>query len=394
MATAAQAAAPGPLFAWGQDAFGQLCDGAALPGGNQAAPVAAVAPANAGVTDIAAGAFHSLGVVGGNVFACGRNRFGQLGNNGAPVSSSVPVQVCAPAPAACPGSALAGISEVSAGWDHSLALDTTGTVYAWGFNGFGQLGNNPAGCVPGGAPVCPNSAVPVLVAFPPGTPPMIDIAAGSNFSLSLDNTGQVWSWGYNGVQGELGQGAGWPIGPWATKVPAKAVAPANANVTAIEAGADHSLALTNTGGVLCWGLNNWGQCANAGGPVPGAVAGIPAMTDIAGGGLHSLALDTTGQVWSWGWNRKGELGAPCALGAVCAPQAVAGAGGVSDIAAGWQHSLAITTPGGAVLAWGWNASGQLGNNAFIDSNAPVNVLAPCNAGVSLIAAGYAHSLCV
>jgi alpha-tubulin suppressor-like RCC1 family protein len=114
------------------------------------------------------------------------------------------------------------------------------------------------------------------------------------------------------------------------------------------------------------------------------------MTDIAAGGLHSLSLDSTGQVWSWGANDAGQLGqAAGAPGKVAAPANA----GVVAIAAGWKHSLAIG-PGGAVLAWGSNASGQLGDGTKIPRAAPVGALAPCNAGVSLIAAGYAHSLCV
>jgi alpha-tubulin suppressor-like RCC1 family protein len=281
----------------------------------------------------------------------------------------------------------ANIVAVSGGWDHSLALSTTGTVYSWGNNTFGQLGR-------GGA-----ANLPAPVAFPGGTPAITAISAGAYFSLALDSGGQVWSWGWNG-NGELGQGAA----GGAVLAPAKAAAPANANITAISAGADHALALTSAGAVLCWGLNNFGQCANVGGATPAAVAfppGTPAMTAVAAGGIHSLALDNTGQVWSWGLNDHGQLGAATAA---CNPvpdptsctrtPIVAGApAGVVAVAAGWKHSLAIG-PGGAVLAWGWNASGQLGDGTKIDRLAPVAVLPPCNAGVSLIAAGYAHSLCV
>jgi len=109
-ATAAQAAIPGGLLTWGDNTFGQLCNGGA-PG---TITPTAVPGVGAGVTAIAAGANHTLFVSGGAVFACGLNRFGQLGNNGAPVNSAVPVAALAPANA--------NIVAVSAGWDHSLSL--------------------------------------------------------------------------------------------------------------------------------------------------------------------------------------------------------------------------------------------------------------------------------
>jgi alpha-tubulin suppressor-like RCC1 family protein len=315
-----------------------------------------------------------LGVVGGNVFACGFNGFGQLGD-GTLVSKSSPVAVCAVMPAPPPpcspgaGNALAGIVAVSAGFYHSLALSGGGTVFAWGYNAYGQLGPVP---VPGPGVLSP---IPVVVPFPPGTT-IVAIAAGANFSLALDSMGNVWSWGFNGNL-ELGRPTGGPFDPG----PAVALP---GGITAIAAGADHALALTGPGGVLCWGLDNVGQCSNGGG-LPKAVP-APPMTAIAGGGLHSLAVGG-GSVWSWGLDDKGQLGHPPSP-----PAPVPGLpAGMVAVAAGWKHSLA-TTGGGAVFAWGWNASGQTAPGAPF--GIPTPVPGPCSGGVTLIAAGYAHSLCV
>jgi alpha-tubulin suppressor-like RCC1 family protein len=388
-ATAAQAAVPGGVQAWGLNTSGgQLCNGGAA---NSSTPVAAAAPANANVTAISAGAFHSLAVISGAVFGCGVNRFGQLGN-GTTVNSLSPVAAAAPANA--------NIVAVSAGWDHSLALSTTGTVYAWGNDRWGQLGNNAT----------PTAvAAPAIVAFPVGTPAMTAIAAGAYFSLSLDNTGQVWSWGYN-LEGELGQpAAGFcilaPLTP-CSATPVKVAAPANAGVTAIAAGADHGLAIIG-GAVFSWGLNNYGQlgvagnppgcganCPNSATPVAAAAPANAGVTAIAAGGMHSLAI-IGGAVWGWGRNNQGQLGngnAPTGTAVPVAALAPANAN-VSAIAAGWQHSLALTSTGG-VLAWGWNASGQLGDGTLTNQNAPEALAAPFNAGVSLISAGYAHSVAV
>ena len=250
-ATAAQAAIPGGVQAWGYNGFGQLCNGGAA---NSSTPVAAVAPANANVTDISAGAFHTLAVINNAVFGCGLNRFGQLGNGGV-ANSAVPVAAAAPAGVV--------FSAVSAGWDHSLALSTTGTVWSWGYNFWGQLGLGTQG------PGDPARLTPFPVnSFPPGTV-ITAIAAGADFSLALDSTGAVWAWGANGF-GQLGQPA---AGPGVSSTPIQTAAPANAGVTAIAAGACHGLAVKG-GAVLAWGYNGFGQLGNGvfGGVAPAPVA--------------------------------------------------------------------------------------------------------------------------
>ena len=294
---------------------------------NSSTPVVAAAPANANVTAISAGAFHTLAVISGAVFACGVNRFGQLGD-GTIINRAAPTAAAAPANA--------NIVAVSAGWDHSLALSTTGTVYAWGQNRWGQLGN-------GNAPTA--SAVPVAVTFPVGTPAMTAIAAGGYFSLSLDSTGAVWAWG-NSFMGQLGQPAAGP----GVSTPTQTAAPANTGVTAISAGACHSLAVKG-GTVLAWGYNGFGQLANvAGGGVPGAVTlpGGVSATTVAAGGNHSLALTTGGAVLSWGRNNVGQLGIGNNADTATPTPALAPANAnVSAIAAGWQHNLALTSTGGS-----------------------------------------------
>ena len=115
------------------------------------------------------------------------------------------------------------------------------------------------------------------------------------------------------------------------------------------------------------------------------------MTAIAAGGNHSLAV-IGGAVLAWGRNNKGQLGnGGVANSAVPVAAAAPANANVVAIAAGWQHSLALTSTGG-VLAWGWNISGQLGDGTLVDKNAPVAAAAPANANVSLISAGYAHSV--
>jgi alpha-tubulin suppressor-like RCC1 family protein len=116
------------------------------------------------------------------------------------------------------------------------------------------------------------------------------------------------------------------------------------------------------------------------------------ITAIAAGGFHSLALTSTGAVLAWGRNVSGQLGNGTTTDsntpvAVSAPAT----SGITAIAAGDGHSLAVTSTG-AVLAWGFNADGELGNGTTTDSNTPVAVSAPATSGITAIAGGGQHSL--
>ena len=136
-----------------------------------------------GVVQVAAGDAHSLAVTSaGTVWAWGGSLYGQLGN-GTTADSSVPVQV----------KGLTGVVAVAAGYGHSLALRDDGTVWAWGLNGAGQLGNGTTGNT---------QPTPVEVA---GLTGVTKIAAGGLFSLALRSDGTVWAWGGDGT-GEMGDG--------------------------------------------------------------------------------------------------------------------------------------------------------------------------------------------
>src|SRR5262249_25081623 len=161
--------------------------------------------------------------------------------------------------------------------------------------------------------------------------------------------------------GQLGNGTNTD-----STTPVKVTLPVGVKVTQVRAGCFDSLALTSTGKVLAWGANDFGQLGNGttvDSDVPRNVS-LPNGTTvkaIAAGEAHSLALTSTGQVLAWGFNADGELGDGTTTNrhrpvSVALP---AGAS-VTGIAAGEFHSLAITSTGGA-LAWGFNNQGELGN---------------------------------
>ena len=355
----------GAVFAWGWNIVGQLGNGST---NGSDVPVKVKLPGGTKVTRIAAGFAHSVAVTStGAVLAWGKNYNGNLGN-GSTTDSDVPVKVSLPVGTK--------VTAVAAGGEHSLAVTSIGAVLAWGYNADGQLGDGSTGA----------SSVPVSVTLPTGTK-VTAVAAGASHSLALTSTGAVLAWGYN-ADGELGDGA-----RTNSDVPVKVKLPPGTKVTAVAAGGYYSLALTSTGAVLAWGYNADGELgdgnrANSDVPVKVKLPAGTKVTGIAGGGFlegvgaatagpgHSLAVTSTGAVLAWGYNADGELGDGNRTNSDVPVKVKLPAGRrVTAVAAGELHSLAMTSTG-ALLAWGGNNFGQLGDGSYEGSDVPVQVNLP------------------
>jgi alpha-tubulin suppressor-like RCC1 family protein len=323
-------------------------------------------------TAIAGGFYDSLALESdGTVWAWGDNTYGELGN-GTYVNSNTPVQV----------SGLRGVRAIAGGYWHNLALKRDGTVWAWGYNFYGELGNG----------TYKNSNTPVQVTRLNG---VIAIAGGGFHSLALKSDGTVWAWGYN-FDAELGNGTYVPNPPHGIATPVQVLGPGGAGhlagVTAIAGGGFHSLALASDGTVWAWGLNCCGELGNGtytDSNTPVQVSGLSRVTAIAGGADHSLALTSDGTVWAWGYNGYGQLG-DGTYGTGNTPVQVNGLSGATAIAGGVLHSLALTSRG-TVWGWGANYYGELGNGSYTTgSDTPVQVSGL--SGATAIAGGGFHSL--
>ena len=368
----------GSLLAWGENAFGELGDGATTSSSVPVAVSGGVIPAGTRFTKIAAGGGHSLALSStGRLYAWGYNLDGQLGDGGT-ANSSVPTLVSG-------GVMPTGtrFTEIAAGQDDSLALSSTGQLYAWGDNLYGQVGNGSTS----GSPVL----APALVsggAIPAGTT-ITQIAAGAIDTLALSSTGQLYAWGFD-ANGELGNGS-----TSSSPVPVPVSVPIGTTFTQIAAGGYHGLALSSTGQLYAWGDNEFGELGDGtqnASLVPVAVSPGTEFTQIAAGEAHSLALSSSGRLYAWGDNNDGQVGNGSTSGSpVLAPALVSGGAipegtTITQIAAGQDVSLALSSTG-QLYAWGDDGDGELGNNSATSSPVPVAVSLPPTTTVDALARG-------
>ena len=212
------------------------------------------------------------------------------------------------------------------------------------------------------------------------------IATGGYHTCALLSGGGVKCWGVN-LFGQLGNSS-----TTDSNVPVD-VSGLASGVSAISAGFHHTCAISSDGGVTCWGANEFGQLGNgttANSNVPINAKGLATgVSAIAAGHEHTCALTWGGRVQCWGSNGSGQLGNGTTTTSSVPVDVSRLAGGVSAIAAGSRHTCALTS-GRGIRCWGMNGFGQLGNGTTIDSNTPVDVSGLAS-GVSAIAAGAEHA---
>jgi alpha-tubulin suppressor-like RCC1 family protein len=295
----------------------------------------------------------------GTVWAWGDNGSGQLGD-GTTTPRLVPTRL----------NRLTGIRAIASGYYHTLAIRTDGTLLAWGNNSVGQLGDGTTTPRPSPTPV-------------PGLSSIVAVAAGITHSLALTTDGRVYAWGSNST-GQLGDGSTTP-----SQSPVEITALSNIN--AIGAGGSHSLAVTSDGAVWAWGMNNTGQLGD-GTPTqritPTLVTGVTNVTTVRASSTHTLALKIDGTVWAWGNNAAGQLGDGTPTTRL-APVQVQTLTGVAQISAGDSYSVARTS-GGAIWSWGTNGLGQLGEPTPSHRMSPSAIPVPVD--VVSVAAASQHTL--
>jgi hypothetical protein len=265
-------------------------------------------------------------------------------------------------------SELSSISSVSAGERHVLALRSDGTIWTWGENALGQLGDG----------TYTTRAVPAAV---PGVSSIVSAKAGGLHTLALQQDGSLLAWGDNSY-GQLGTGD--TVGS-ATPKPVIGLQ----DVRKIAAGYQRSVALKNDGTVWTWGYDHYAgrDIFNSS---PAAVPELSDAIDVAAGYEHTIAVKSDGTVWAWGSNYSNQIGNGNPWWKFQAiPAQVPNLSNIVKVASSYDHTLALTADG-TVWAWGANSSGQLGDGTNQSRQAPVQVSALTN--VIAIAASYSCSL--
>jgi alpha-tubulin suppressor-like RCC1 family protein len=312
-----------------------------------------------------AGQIHSLALTtNGRVYAWGINNSGQLGD-GSTTNRSSPTLINF-------SGLLSGetIQTVIAGQLHSLAVTTTGRVYAWGNGSSGQLGNGSTS----------NSSTPSLVNFTGllSGETIQQVSGGAYHSISVTTSGRIYAWGYNG-NGELGDET--TINRSSPKLISLTGLQGGETVQMVVAGSYHSLALTTNNRIYTWGANGSGQLGsgtflNRITPTVIAFTGLQGgetIQQISAGNFHFLVLTSTGRLFTWGYNDSGQLGNGSESNS-SSPTLVNFTGLLSGetlqhVGAGAYHSFVVTSTG-RLFAWGFNGSGQLGDNTIISKNRP------------------------
>lgn len=307
----------------------------------------------------------------GRLFAWGANGFGQLGN-GNTVGQAIAIQP--------------GIDDVidAAIEEHSLVLQSTGVLLAFGDNSGGQLAVAPGGSAFNAFP----APIPVSGSDPVINPIAVD--ASDTVAYVVGAGGQLWAWG-NDTNGGLGDGPNNPSGPQHEPRRVRIIEQIDGQpvpIVDVAAGALHALALAADGRVFGWGDNGQAQLGvgdfvRRDSPVETLATGI---VQLAAGRTHNLALNTNGDVLSWGSSAFGKLGR---VGAATSPGVVPLPAGVIAVSAGDNHSLALTATG-EVYGWGDNQHGQIGLGVLASTATPT--LIPGLGGVIAIQAGSNHSL--
>lgn len=309
------------------------------------------------VRSIDAGSFHTCAVtVAGGVMCWGYYSAG-------PINTNVPINA-------------EGLSEnvknISIGSGHSCVETSVGGVKCWGDNHYGQLGISNA---------ITNSRTPVdMPALPVG---VSSVSVGDRHSCALTTTGAIKCWGDNSL-GQLGR-----TDSPSSWVPVD-VSGLTFGATSVVTGANHTCALTTTGGVKCWGHNGSGQLGDSSRVQRGEPVDVLGLTSgvasIAAGLDYTCAVTVTGGAKCWGGNHAGQLGFPGGDSTI--PNDVTGLSiGVKSVTASSSHTCAITVTGGA-KCWGENYSGQLG---FPGGNSMIPVDIPGITDVALVALGLGHT---
>jgi len=322
----------------------------------------------------------------GTVWTWGLNAHGQLGN-GTTTDASLPVQVLGPGGTGF----LTGITAVMGGEQHNIALKSDGTVWTWGSNKEDQLGDGNS----------TDTSTPVQVS---GLTSIVKLGSRGYHSLAVKSDGTVWTWGWD-EYGALGNGVADTNNDFLVPIEVQGVT----NPIMVSAGYMFSMALMQDHTLMAWGNNLEGEIGdgtttNRLTPVP--VPGIDQVVWVSAGWTHTVAIRADGTVWTWGANNWQGAFDTCADNSYCAygmlgdgttadhytPEQVPGLSG-AIMALGGDSSTSVLLRDGTVWTFGSNGAGQLGVPGIDQSLVPVQVQGLCSAVYIMTRDFHNEALC-
>ena len=336
----------GTLWCWGNNSDGQLGDGTVM---DEHSPIEVTA-LGASVAAVSVGTFHTCArKTDGTLWCWGRNSYGQLGD-GSVTDEHSPIEVTALG---------ASVAAVSAGEVHTCARKTDGTLWCWGENSTGELGDGTTA----------DKHSPVEVTALGASVAEVSAGAGHTCARKTDNT--LWCWGLN-YSGELGNGT------TADEHSPVQVTALGASAAEVSASFVHTCARKTDGTLWCWGDNVCGQLGdgtNAVKPSPVEVTALGAsVAEISTADCRTCARKTDGTLWCWGDNFEGQLGDGTNTSKPSPVEVTALGASVAEATASAGHTCARKTDG-TLWCWGDNASGQLGDGTDVGKPSPVEVTA-------------------
>ncbi|MCL1917127.1 MAG: protein kinase [Peptococcaceae bacterium] len=284
-----------------------------------------------------------------SLWAWGENQYGQLGDS-TKTNKSTPVKI------------MDDVMWGSAGGDHTFAIKKDGSLWGWGRNQYGQLGDSTK----------TDRSTPVKI--------MDDVVqvSGSFHSLAIKKDGSLWAWGWN-IGGQLGDGT-----TTDKSTPVKIMD----DIAQVSAGSGHTLAVKNDGSLWAWGANASGQLGD--GTIVNKSTPVKIMDDVAQVSIgvdHTLAIKKDGTLWAWGANHSGQLGDGTMVGKAIPVKIMDDVAQVSaNVAA---HTLAVKKDG-SLWVWGNGEDGRLGDGTTVDKAAPVKIMDD----VAQVSTGHYHSLAI
>ncbi|MEP6651915.1 MAG: Ig-like domain-containing protein [Myxococcales bacterium] len=345
----------GSLWAWGKNDRGQLGDETTT---DRRTPVMiAAGPPGFRWVSVAAGNKFSLGLTSdGWLWGWGDQTSAQIGNGISSTPQLTPIAL----------EQAGNWQSVRAGDQYGMATTLSGELFAWGYNGSGQLGV-------GDDIIHPYPTREVSGLGTSGTPPWAHFDAGTQHVLGFAMDQTAYPWGAN-TWGALGLGDTinryWP--QWLGYVPSSQAS----HWYRFSAGTDFSLALVDIGKIWSWGRNNYGQIAAPSStpfsdhPIQ-VISSTRPWESISAGKRHGMAVRQDGTLWTWGSNSNGQLGTSAAVGSSFAPVTQESTRATNWVSAfGRQDTSIGVKADGAVWVWGNNTSGQLGLGDTTSRSAP------------------------